>query len=635
MNSFNTSSFITSQNGIGSLFNFKRFSYWGLISGLFLMLSLTLIVKQVSAVEEKPSWKWTQDHPKPEWWYWGDKYEESKPVRGGYLHQAAVKYVGLLNPNHWPVNDWTTITNIYEPGIYTNGDFRITVNWLFESWKFTGPKSAVVKLKKGIKFHDGAEFTAEGFKYQIDWVKNPKNGAWTRSFITPIVSVKVVDKHTLKFTFDRPWSSFAGMIGFIPGYAISPKALKADVVLTEVEKLARKVKTGRKKIAKLQKKAAGQGGSKAGKIAKKIKKEQKKLARIIELLVEMKAKSPGAAPLDQHGVGTGRFMFEKAQPGNYIKLKRNPNWWFGQSIGKPEMPYFDGIHVSIIPDITVQLANLRVGKIDDMAADPTLYNLMKKDPKLIVHLYPLHRVSTFIFNHAKGPMKDIRVRKAISHAIDRRALIHGTQFGLATVASSVFPEYHWCHNPNLKPVTYDPELSKKLLAEAGYADGLSIKGFTSNEGNSQTVALAAKNMLRKVNIDWEFDLLEPAAIADVYKNLEYDFAARIWPYISEPDVTATGMYHPSSGLNSGRSNNKKAVTLIEKARNELDENKRRQLYWELEKTIYDNYEDVWLWWPTRVWVSRKVVKGFNVPMYLQGRDGYLFSHPKWFENGTR
>ena len=614
---------------------FRYLSYLGLIFCLCVALSFTVIEKKLLAADEIPRWSWTKDNPKPQWWYWGDEYDKSKPVRGGYLQQAAVKYVGMLNPNHWPVNDFTTITNIYEPGIYSNGDFRVTVNWLFESWEFNGPKSAVVRLKKGIKFHDGAEFNADGFKYQIDWIKTPKSGAWTKSFLTPIVSVEVVDKYTLQFTFDRSWSSFAGMISFIPGYAISPKALKADVALSEVIKQEKKVKTVKKKIAKLRKKAASQNGAKARKTVKKLKKEQKKLAALEKQLTRINAGSQGAAPLDRHGVGTGRFMFEKAQPGNYIKLKRNPNWWFGRSIGKPEMPYFDGIHVSIIPDITVQLANLRVGKIDDMAADPTLYSLMAKDPKLVVHLYPLHRVSTFIFNHAKGPMKDIRVRKAISHAIDRKALVHGTQFGLATVASCIFPAFHWCHNPKLNPVAYDPELSKKLLAEAGYTDGLSIKGFTSNEGNSQTVALATKNMLKKVNIDWKFDLLEPAAIADVYKNLEYDFAARIWPYISEPDITASGMYHPSSGLNSGRSNNRKAIALLEKARTELDERKRQRLYWEMEKSVYENYEDIWLWWPTRVWVNRKVVKGFNVSMYIQGREGYLFSHPKWFENGKR
>jgi len=610
-------------------------SLWGMIFCLFLLLIFSLPTNHIQAAENTPSWNWSKSNPKPEWWYWGGKYDRSKPVRGGYLRQAAPKYIGLMNPNHWPVNDWNTMTYIYESVIWNNGDFKPSINWLLESWEFTGPKSALVKLKKGIKFHDGADFNAEGFKYQINWIKNPKSGAWSRSQLSSIVSVEVVDTHTLKFTFDQVWASFAGFIAGIPGYAISPKALKTDVALVETEKLEKKVKNGKKKVAKLLKKAAKQSGAKAKKTAKKAKKEEKKLAKIEKQLAKMKKESQGAVALDLHGVGTGKFMVEEARPGNYLKLKRNPNWWFGQSIGKPEMPYFDGVIVSVIPDITVQLANLRAGKIDDMAADPTLYGQMIKDPNLVVHVYPLHHIFTFTFNHTRDPMKDIRVRKAISHAIDRKALVHGTQHKLATVASCFFPEYHWCHNPNLKPVEYNPELSRKLLAEAGYADGLSIVGYTSNEGNAQTVALATKNMLKKVNIDWKFDLLEPAAMSDRRRNLEYDFSAGMWPYISEPDTVATGMYHPDSAFNNGRVNNKKAIELIEKARSELDENKRQQLYWELEKTVYENYEDVWLWWPIRVWVNRKNVKGFNVPMYLKGRDGYLFSHPHWFEDGKQ
>ncbi|MBW1710311.1 MAG: hypothetical protein JRJ73_10590, partial [Deltaproteobacteria bacterium] len=97
-----------------------------------------------------------------------------------------------------------------------------------------------------------------------------------------------------------------------------------------------------------------------------------------------------------------------------------------------------------------------------------------------VHFSTWPHVQALRFNTQKGPCKDIRVRKAVSHAIDRKALVAGIQFGLATVASSMYPGKHWCHNPNLKPVRYDPELSKKLLAEAGYPDGITLKGYMGN-----------------------------------------------------------------------------------------------------------------------------------------------------------
>ena len=61
--------------------------------------------------------------------------------------------------------------------------------------------------------------------------------------------------------------------------------------------------------------------------------------------------------------------------------------------------------------------------------------------------------------------------------------------------------------------------------------------------------------------------------------------------------------------------------------------KRQKIYWELEKVLYDNYEDAWCWWETSVTAYRKVVQGYNSEMYVKGREGYWFSHQMWFKDG--
>jgi len=611
-----------------------HFLYLGLFLLLVLALGVVLSAPNAYAAGENTEWKWSKDNPKPEWWYWGEKYDTSKPVRGGYLRQAGQRYVGLLNPNHWPVNDWWFITYIYESPINTDGDYKPSFNWMFESWEYTSQKSAQVRLRKGVKFHDGTDFNAEGYKFQLEWIKNRDNSAWTRAYIAPITSIEVVDEYTLNFTFNKVWTAFPGVISFVPGWPISPKALKADTILTKGKKLKGVVKKGKKKVAKLKKKAAAQTGEAAEKTAKKILKAEKSLAKVEKDLAAIQEKAKDGIPLDIHGVGTGMFMMEEARPGNYLKLKRNPNWWFGKSIGKPEMPYYDGVIANVIPDLSVQLANLRAGKIDEMAVDPSLYDQVKNDPNLVVSQYPLTHSFMFSFNHTNKPLDDVRVRKAISHAIDRKAIIEGTQFGFATASSSLFPEYHWSHNPNLKSVEYDPELSKKLLKEAGLENGFSIKGFAAT-GIEHNVALVVQNMLKQVGIDWTFSALAPVALTDKMRNLDYDFMPYQALYITDPDPVASGLYHPEGPVNNGRNKNSKAIELIEKARTELDVEKRQALYWEFEKALYDNYEDVWLYWPSRIWVNRKNVRGFNVPMYIKGQNGYLYSHPQWFEGGKQ
>jgi peptide/nickel transport system substrate-binding protein len=297
------------------------------------------------------------------------------------------------------------------------------------------------------------------------------------------------------------------------------------------------------------------------------------------------------------------------------------------------MPYLDGVIITVIPDPAVQLANLRAGKIDTMNVDKANYDLIKDDPNLYVYKFPGNAVASLFFNLAQGPCQNILVRKAISHAIDREALIVGTQFGLGRIASAGFPGDHWAHNPNLKPVSYDPELSKKLLAEAGYPGGLSIKGHGGNSPAAITINEAIKAMLKNVGIDWQVDALDQAAGSDRVKNLEYDLLAGGYSNIWEPDIMLTNLYHPKGGFNYGRSNNKKAIELMEIGKNETNQAERQKIYFELEKVLYDNYEDVWLWWAIYVVAYNKRVQGYNNEMNIKYREGFDRSHPLWLKDG--
>jgi ABC-type transport system substrate-binding protein len=564
---------------------------------------------------------------------WGTKYWPTKPVRGGIFNTAGPLYIGLMNPNHWPVNDWIAINYMYEKLIITDGNYRPTVPWLAESWKFINEQTVIMKLRQGVLFHDGSPFNAESLKYQIDWIMDAKNGAWSRSWLEPVTSIEIVDTYTVRWNFKKPWAGFLGIVANVPGYVISMKALKADVALRDSKQLAGQVEKEKKNVADVEKEVAAAAGEAAEKAKAKLETAKKKLAAVEEDYKKAAALAVGAKELDNNAVGTGPFMLEEGSPGNYLKVKRNPNWWFGKFIGKPDMPYLDGIKVSIIPDPSVRLANLRAGKLDTMSVDPSQYLMVKGDRSLQVYTAPLNWLTAMRFNLKDGPCKDILVRKAISHALDRQALIAGVDFGLGRPASCMYPADHWCHNPNLKPVAYNPELSKKFLAQAGYKGGLTIKGFMVNTAQSTTLAEAIKNMLAKVNITWKVELLDPAAINEKLRKVDYDFAGGGWTWIYDPDLMATGLYHPDGGFNYGRSDNKKAIALIEAGRKEVDFAKRTKIYWELEKVLYDNYEDAWLWYPTSVTIYRKNVQGYNHDMMLKMREGYSWSHPLWFKGG--
>jgi peptide/nickel transport system substrate-binding protein len=537
-----------------------------------------------------------------------------------------------MNPNHYPVNDWQTMALIFDKLIYTDGSYRSTIPWLAESWTFPDDLTCIMKLRRGVKFHDGSDFNAESLKYQMEWILDPANGAWSRSLLEPLQSIEVLDAYTVKWRFKRPWGSFLGTMASVPGMVLSAKALKGDVALREAKKLARQVEREKEKVKQLEKEASGSGES-AAQAKEKLEKAQKALAELEEKYKKAAELAAGAKEFDTHPVGSGPFMFEEGSPGNYVKLKRNPNWWFAQFIGIPDMPYLDGVRVNVIPDPSVSLANLKAGKLHFMMLEPSQYPMVKNDKNVQIYIYPVNHLVALRFNTTSGPCKDIRVRKAISHALDRKALIAGVDFGLGRPASAMFPDDHWCHNPQLKPVKYDPALSKKLLAEAGYKNGLTIRGYMANTATSQTLAEAVKAMLAKVGVTWKVEILDPAAIAEKLRKVDYDFAGGGWSWIYDPDVLATGLYHPDGGFNYGRSNNPKAIALIEAGRKEMNEAKRAKIYQELEKVIYDNYEDVFLWYPMAIRVYGKNVQGWNNAMYIKWREGQIWSHPLWFKNG--
>lgn len=609
----------------------------GFIFFIFISFTLFLLFNlpagQTRAADEglANTWKWSAENPKPAWWKWD--YSKEKPVRGGYIKYAASYYIGLMNPNHWPVYDWVAMTYMYEDLYYIQGDWKPNFPWLAESYTYPDPLTCIMKFRKGIKFHDGTDFDAEAVKFTLDYIMDRKNGCWTRAWVRPIKSIEVLDKYTLKWNFTEPWAAFIGMMGTTPGYIISKKALEGDMALKELKKIEKKREIYRGKVSKQEEEAKTKSGDESVKALKKLEREKKALAEVEAEYQETAKKAEGAFDVDTHAVGTGRYMFEEGRPGNYLKLKRNPNWWFGKSIGQPDMPYPDGVIIKVISDLSVRLATLRAGEIHSMGLSPSQFNMLKNDPNLKVTSMTQNHLVALRFNTQKGPCKDLRIREAVSHAIDRQALIYGTQFGQAEIASGMYMNDHWCHNPNLKPVAYDPELSKKLLQEAGYDKGLTVTGYMANTPDSMTMSEAIKNMLAQVGIDWKVDYLDNVASSDRMRNLEYDLAAGGWAYIKDPDMMASGLYLPDGGFNYGRSNNPEAIKLIEAGVRELNEDKRQKIYWELEKVLYDNYEDVWLWNPILSTARRKNLLGYDVELHKLGQESYWFSHPEWLKDG--
>ena len=140
-------------------------------------------------------------------------------------------------------------------------------------------------------------------------------------------------------------------------------------------------------------------------------------------------------------------------------------------------------------------------------------------------------------------------------------------------------------------------------------------------------------MLEKVGIKWDVKFYSIAGMGKPFMNLEYDMAGGMFQWIFEPDLISTALYTPGGVLNFGRNNNEEVIALIEAGRQETEESRRIKIYHQLEKVLYDNYMDIYLFYPMIHVASNKNIRGYDVDLSTQYGEAFFWSHPLWFKDG--
>ena len=205
-----------------------------------------------------------------------------------------------------------------------------------------------------------------------------------------------------------------------------------------------------------------------------------------------------------HPVGTGPFMFDSWVQGDHITLVKNPDYW-----GTPAK--LDRATFKFISDPTAAFAAVMAEDVDVFAGFPAPENLaqFEADPRFQVLVGSTEGETILSTNNKMPPLDDVRVREAIAHAIDRQAIIDGAMYGFGTPIGTHFAP----HNPAYVDLTglsaYDPELSKKLLAEAGYPDGFTTTlklpppSYARRGGEIIAAQLAAVGIKTEItNLEW-------------------------------------------------------------------------------------------------------------------------------------
>jgi len=219
----------------------------------------------------------------------------------------------------------------------------------------------------------------------------------------------------------------------------------------------------------------------------------------------------------QKPVGTGPFAFANWVQGDRVELVRRDDYWGAK-------PALEKVTFKFISDPTAAFAAMMAGDIDAFPTYPAPENLaqFRADPRFQVLVGSTEGETILAMNHAREPFQDIRVREALSHAIDRKAIIEGAMFGYGTPIGSHFAP----HNPAYTDLTgfapYDPERAKALLAEAGVS-GLRPTLMLPPPSYARRGGEIVAAQLRAVGIEPQIVNVEWAQwLEQVFKNRDYD-----------------------------------------------------------------------------------------------------------------
>ncbi len=426
---------------------------------------------------------------------------------------------------------------------------------LAESWSQPDETTYVFKLRRGVRWQpkppvNGRELTAEDVVYSVERFRTIKGNA-NASMLRPVERVEAIDRHTVRFTLKEPYAWFLDMLA-------NPMAV--CIVAREcVEKFG-------------------------------------------------DLRNPEAT------VGTGPWMFESYRPNVGLTLVRNPNYFLAG------LPYIDRVEIFVDEDNASRMAAFLGGKYDIGWENPGAINrtdwvqmkdtLKRRRPNLQTAEFPANVVYSIFMRTDKAPFSDVRVRQAMSMAIDRVAIVNATLEGVGVMNPSVPAGLKEWSIPldqlgeGARYFRYDPGAAKKLLAESGYPRGFSATVDFTTYGSTllvDVVQLVLK-YLKDVGIDAKLNTLEYGAyIARVLSGKHDSMGFGPYTPFLEPDGYLFFQYHAGEPRNTSIVNDPVAADLLVRQRRTLDVAKRREIIFDIQRYLAKQQYYVQL--PSSVYVA--------------------------------
>lgn len=317
--------------------------------------------------------------------------------------------------------------------------------------------------------------------------------------------------------------------------------------------------------------------------------------------------------INENPVGTGPFKFVSWSKDESIILEKFENY------RKEGLPKLDKVIFEVIPENAARLIALRSGDIDIMdGLNPDDAAGVDEDDDLILYARAENNFGYVGFNVQKEPVDNKELRHAISHAIDREAIVEALYAGYGTPAVNPLPPNYLGYNDEVEGYQYDVEKAKELLAEAGYEDGLEIELWTMPVArpympDPETVAEIIQNNLAEINVDVNIIREEWAPYLEKTMNGEHQMYMLGWSGTNgDPDYFLSSLLH---GSNIGDSNrefyqNPEVDQLLDDAKVAVEQDEREDLYKQAQALIAEDTPMIPLVHSTPVMATANNVKNY-------------------------
>ena len=435
----------------------------------------------------------------------------------------------------------TVIRNMFD-GLVTRTTDNEVVLELAEDYRWVDSKTIEFDLKQDIRFHNDEDLTADDVVFTFERILNQDVGAQRRSFVQEVGSVEKVDSYTVRFNLNSPWPVFLQMLVH---NQIVPQGYLIQV---------------------------------------------------------------GDAEFARKPTGCGPFKFVEGSLEEEIVLERFGDYYGGADALPPVgPPYLDQVIFRMISDASARVEALLAGEVHVIQNVPSyMVPQLIGSPDIMIKTTVGTRPKFMDLNVATSPFDDVRVRRALNYAVDVDGILFKVAGGYGVILPGPLSPANLYADPDLAPYGYHPEEAEALLEEAGYKPA-DISFVIDTYGPYVEISEAVAGQLQGLGMDVTVRTCDYNVVKPLLLNCERQAFLRDWGDSAfDPVGYIEAKWQTyAEGTASGRGNytcysNPKVDELIEEGASEPDPERRREIYHEMQRLIYEDAPAVFLYVPQEI-----------------------------------